>query len=400
MNLRQSLSGKIEELVRVWVERVERDGKIDSDARLTYQAIRDRIPSLLEALVVRLADTDDSAQLRVLRDHSCEHGSLRADQGFNPIEIAREYRLLREVLQNTLASDLAVLSAVEVFETMQTIDRTIDDAIAYCFESYTYAKLERIESLRIQLLLTNRELTRLVQDNHNCLSYLTHEIKNPLNSIIGYSSILLRQQQRQGSELPQGSTKNLQYLERVLKQGRQLLRLVNDTTEIARSHSGELHREPSKIDLCNTLDNLAELFRPMAQSKRLSLQMSCILDDTTLVTDELRLDQILANLLSNAIRYTKEGGITVSVTAETSDRLTIQVSDTGVGIPQDELDCLFDPYYRASSSDAEDGGTGLGLAVVRQLVDLLEGEVRVNSELGRGSTFTLMLPRHVASAKR
>lgn len=399
MNLHQSLSGKIDEIVRLWIERVEKDQKINSDACLTYQAIRNKIPGLLKSLMARFSEMERGIERQEVFNDSVEHGSLRAEQGYDPVEIAREYRLLRDVLHELLADNLTELSADEVFEGMRIIDRTIDEAIAYCFDSYSTTKLERIQNLQNQLLLTNQELSRLVQDNHDRLSYLTHEIKNPLNSIIGYSSILIRLQEQKATSEHQEPSKNLQYLERVVKQGRQLLRLVNDATEIVRLHSGELKLVISDIDLIESLENIVELFQTTIQQKKLQFQWTCQVENTQLKTDGLRLEQILSNLIGNAVRYTPQGSIELLAEDIGDDRIRISISDTGIGIPEDELDCLFDPYYRVEhrKTEAHDDGTGLGLAVVKELVELLQGKIHVESSLDKGSTFSVVLPRKYQS---
>lgn len=159
MKLYQSLLNRIDEIVEIWVHRVEEDEMINSDTELTYLAIRDNIPDVLQGLAIRLHDTDRKEDPSELLNSSFEHGELRAEQGFNPEEIAREYRILRKVLHEELSEDLVQLPQKRLFEAVQIINDTIDGAIARCFQSYMNAKLKNLEELQKELVLTNQELT-------------------------------------------------------------------------------------------------------------------------------------------------------------------------------------------------------------------------------------------------
>ena len=388
MHLSQSLENKIDPIVQAWIEAVCQNDEIEPTKKLTYKGIRNSIPNLLQALVTLLSSEADDVGLLV--DKSLEHGILRAKQGYDPEEVAREYRILRQVLFSHLETDLLAGSSQEVLQTVRLIDAAIDGAIATCFKSYTKKRLEDLETLYEQLALTNQELTRLVEAHQDNLSKLAHELKNPLTSIIGYSDLFLRQQRQQ--TVKEGSG-NLKHIEQVLRNGRQLLHLINDALEISRYKAGKMQLKPTPTDVCAVIDSVIEVLQPLAQRKELPLSINCAHDLKPVVTDTLRLQQVLINLISNAIRYTESGEIKVICQMLTNQQLAITISDTGVGIAPTDQAKIFAPFYRAiQNGHYNPDSTGLGLTIVSQLVELLQGEIQLVSHVGKGSAFTVVLP--------
>ncbi|WP_260446886.1 sensor histidine kinase KdpD [Nostoc sp. 2RC] len=240
--------------------------------------------------------------------------------------------------------------------------------------------------------MTNQELTRLVRASKESLSHLAHELKTPLTSIIGYADLFLRQQ-RQQPELKDTYT-NLESIERVLKSGRLLVQLINDTLEISRYGAGQMKLQSTQIDVRSLINSVREMIEPLVAAKELSLVVECDRAPNEVIIDPLRFQQILTNLLSNAIRYTESGSIHLHCWRISQQQWAISVTDTGIGISPDVQTQIFNPYFReltapkVQSSD----GTGLGLAIVSQLVQLMHGEIQVDSQLGKGSTFTVILP--------
>jgi hypothetical protein len=326
--------------------------------------------------------------------NSLEHGVLRAAQGFTPIEIAREYRLLRQVIFSTLEADLLEGTVREVMRAYSVIDATIDEAITQCFKSYVDERLREIQQLQSQAELTNQELTRLLKANQENVSQLAHELKNPLNSIIGYSELILRSS-RKNPEV-QGTVPHLEHIERVVRNGRQLLRLINDTLEISRYEAGKMKLHPVPTDVRSLIDDVFEMLQPLAAAKELQMLLDCERAPEKVLTDPLRLQQIVTNLLSNGIRYTESGSVKLTCQMLSDNQWSIAVSDTGVGIaPEDQLR-VFDPFFRADNSGTPvPDSTGLGLAIVSQLVKLMQGKIELVSLFGVGSTFTVILPLFV-----
>ena len=344
-----------------------------------------------------LSQSQDS-DIQTLVDASLEHGVLRAEQGFDPGEIAREYRLLRQVTFSTLEANLLDGSPIEVIRAFRMIDMVVDEAIARCFKSYTDFRLRELQQLQSQLTLTNQELTRLVRANQDNLSHLAHELKAPLTSIIGYSDLFLRQQ-GQNLEVKDTST-NLGHIEKVLRSGRQLLHLLNDALEMSRHEAGQMKLELASTDVCSLVKNVMEMLEPLARAKELQMMIDCDRAPKPILTDSLRLQQIVTNLVSNAIRYTKAGTIQITCQMILNEQWAIAITDTGIGIDLEDQPYIFDPFFRAGPSGSRlPDSTGLGLAIVSRLVKLLQGKIELMSQVGAGSTFTVILPLEVKQVR-
>lgn len=399
----QLLLDKSDIIVENWVEAVRQDSKLQSAKNLPFKGIRDSIPDVLKAMATMLSPSQQN-DVQTLVDKSLEHGALRAEQGYDAAEIAREYRLVRSVIISTLEVDLLKASAAEVLRAVRLIDTVVDEAIAQCFKSYTEERLRELAQLQSQLTQNNQELTRLVRANQENLSHLAHELKNPLTSIIGYSDLFLRLQ-RQNSEVKDTFT-NLEHIERVLGKGRELLRLINDALEISRYEAGKMKLQLTQTDVRSLIEDVIEMLEPLSRLKQLQIKVDCDLvsadgfDSSApkqVFTDSLRLQQIVTNLVSNAIRYTESGSIQITCQVLDNDHWAIAVSDSGIGISLEDQARIFEPYFRVDSDGRSylPDSTGLGLAIVSRLVSLLQGKIELDSQVGVGSTFTVILPLEI-----
>lgn len=383
------LLAKTDTIVESWIETIRQDIDIKSSKGLAYTSVRDSIPLVIEALASLLSDsiTDKPQQLQ---NSGLEHGFIRAEQGYDVAEIMGEYSLLRKILFATLKSDLLTGSKDEMFQTIELIDSVIDRVVSLSLNSYVEVRLEEFKQLRAQLVLTNQELTRLVESQKEDLAHLAHELKSPLNSIMGFSGLLMQQQQRSA----QGENAfDLQLTRKVIKNSKQLLRLINDVLEMSRYEAGRIPLNVESIDLRSLVLGVTEAFEPSAKQKNLEI----IFDDNDapqlVQTDSLRLQQVITNLVSNAIRYTESGTIRITCKSDDHNQWSIAVEDTGIGISPEVQTQIFEPYYRAGSQgNYSTDGTGLGLAIVDKLVKLLQGKIDLVSQLEQGSTFTITFP--------
>lgn len=387
----QLLSDKVNVITDTWVTAVRQDRQIESADKLSRTAIQNHILLVLEAMVTVISQYQNS-EIQPIVEASWHHGVLRAAQGFDPTEIAREYRLLRQVIFATLETELLQAKPVELFRVFRLIDATVDEAISQCFKSYVDERLGELEQLQSQLQLNNQELTRLVRANQDNLSHLAHELKNPLTSIIGYSDLFLRQE-RKSTEVKDTFT-NIEHIERVLRNGRHLLRLVNDALEVSRYEAGEMKLQIVPTSIRFLVDSVVEMLQPLVRDKQIEMVVNCDRAPDEIFTDSLRLQQIITNLVSNALRYTEKGLVQITCQSHDSDKWVLIVSDTGIGISVENQELIFNPYYRISDDRQNyvPDSTGLGLAIVAQLVQLLKGKIELASQVGVGSTFTVTFP--------
>jgi signal transduction histidine kinase len=387
----QALQDKIDIITQNWIEAVRGDEQIESAKQLTYDSVRDSLPIVLQALVTMLSQSEDSDEIQTVIQESLEHGNVRAKQGYDAQEIAREYRLLRRVIFEALEPELLKGSAAEVSRAYRLIDSALDEAIADCFKTYTQERFQELQELQNQLQLTNQELTRLLRASQDNLSHLAHELKTPLTSIIGYSELFLRQ--RNNSQL-KNSVPNLAHIDKVLSNGRRLLRLINDTLEISRYDAGRIQLQLTATNVRSAIGTVVEIIEPLAKAKNLEIAVECdpVLD--RVMTDYLRLQQIVTNLASNAIRYTESGTITIKTELLSDTHWSICITDTGIGIASEDCDRIFMPYFRADNSlgPLMPDSSGLGLAIVARLVNLLQGKIELVSEVGVGSSFSVIFP--------
>lgn len=385
----QLLKDKIEHISERWATLVADNRQIRSADHLDQTAIKDHIDYVLLALSTALSQTETS-DIDTIVSASISHGVLRANQGFDPAEIAQEYHLLRRVIFDSIRADLLDGTSEELFRAVTVIDSVVDAAISQCFKSYVSERLNELEQIQSQLIMTVTELKRLARANQDNLSILAHELKTPLTSIIGYADLFLRQSRLTKDR---DTVPSIEHIERVLRGGRRVLHLINDALELSRYESGRIEILPEAIDIRTVVRAVAEVIQPLADERKLQLVLDLDAAPQEVVTDPFRLQQVITNLASNAVRYTESGSVTIACRTLPNDRWSIAVTDTGIGIaPEDQLR-LFTPFARAESEQPPPpDSTGLGLAIVARLVELLEGRIYLASERHQGSTFMVILP--------
>ncbi|WP_333215015.1 MULTISPECIES: HAMP domain-containing sensor histidine kinase [unclassified Microcoleus] len=395
MDYSQVLAEKTDIIVQNWIEAVRQDRNIESADALTHSAIENHIPHLLAAMVTVLSQYQNS-EIKLLIEASLDHGFLRAEQGYDAAEVAREYHLLRQVIFSQLESELLAGTTADVFRAFRLIDAVVDEAIAQCFNSYVAQRLRELQQIQTQLQLTNQELSRLVSVHQENVYHLAHELKTPLNSIIGYSELFLRKEKWQ-SEV-KDTLPGIEHIERVLRNGRHLLRMINDTLELSRANAGKIKLNLRPTNVQSVINTVVEMMQPIADAKGLKLAVTSDCAPTQVIADPQRLQQILINLVSNAIRYTESGSIELSCHPAGDGKWAIAITDTGIGIAPEDTKRIFDPFFQAGEAGKQlfpTESTGLGLAIVSRLVTLLQGKIELVSEIGVGSTFTVILPQEV-----
>ncbi len=224
------------------------------------------------------------------------------------------------------------------------------------------------------------------------LANMSHELRTPLNAIAGYVDLIAA-----GIRGPVNDAQRSD-LARVKRNQQHLLSLINDILNFAKIEAGQVHMRPRVVAVHETLAPLETLIGPQLLEKHLRYEFrSCNSADTAYIDPE-RLQQILLNLLSNAVKFTPDGGSITLTCTSTPDIVEIAVADTGVGIPADKLESIFEPFVQVDRAEWSGlGGTGLGLAISRDLARAMSGDLMVESVVDGGSTFTVRIPRRADS---
>ncbi len=223
------------------------------------------------------------------------------------------------------------------------------------------------------------------------LANMSHEIRTPMNAILGFTQLML-----QDERIPESQTRNLKTLH---NSGEHLLDLITDILEMSRIEAGRTTCNPGPVSLVALLDELRSMFRIRVTTKGLAFSVSKDIDvPEAVIADRVKLRQILVNLLGNSVKFTDAGNVALRVLQD-ADRLVFEVQDNGCGIGTEELENLFTPFSQAKAGAGVSGGTGLGLAISREFARLMSGDITVDSEPGRGSTFRLCIPLQIAPAR-
>ncbi|MFH1748924.1 MAG: ATP-binding protein [Planctomycetota bacterium] len=296
---------------------------------------------------------------------------------------------LREVAIRVAEGDLDVRSRIETgdeFEQLSSNLNTMLERLRASQEELRKANRLLDEKLG-QMAETNVALYEANRVKSEFLANVSHELRTPLASIIGFAELL-----REGPQAEDNSRTN-RYTENILISGRILLEIINDLLDLAKIEAGKIELHLETVDVHAICASLIDFARPQAEKKSLNIELEADGDLPTLETDPNKLRQILFNLLSNALKFTPDGGhIRLNVRRIGKKHIRLAVSDTGPGIAPEHHETIFEKFRQIDqSATREHHGTGLGLAISRELTQLLGGEIGVESELGRGTTFWVRL---------
>ena len=267
--------------------------------------------------------------------------------------------------------------------------------LAYSQLKESHEKLIRsndeLERQRQQIQLQNLKLLEVSRLKSQFLSTISHELRTPMNAIIGFAQILLR------PKFSQLSSVQMDMLKRILNNAKDLSMLLNEVLDFSKIDSGRLGLKPEIFDLSKMVNHTVGEIRSLVEAKKLSLSVEIDLENTLVFNDPVRVRQILINLLSNAIKFTERGCVWVRVTETSKSRIAISIRDTGIGISNQDCEHIFEAFRQVDQGMSRKyPGTGLGLAIIDSLVKIMGGKIMLESQLAVGSLFTVELPRQVS----
>jgi signal transduction histidine kinase len=313
--------------------------------------------------------------------------------------ILQPVRLLRGYAQKVSQGDLNIRSDINTGDEYEQLSDMFN------------LMLENLKDKQDQLQAAGRslelKLNELAESNlalyeanklkGDFLANVSHELRTPLNSIIGFAEVL---QETLADRTGPVDDKRKRYTSNIITSSRRLLELINDLLDLAKIEAGRLDLRLSTVSISDTAEGLATLIRPLADKRHIQLAVKVPAKLPAVETDAGKLQQVLFNFLANAVKFTPPGGkVTLAATLipargkRKSAHVRVSVSDTGPGIPEADHDRIFDKFTQLDSSvTKEHPGTGLGLTISRELAEVLQGRIELDSEPGKGATFSLVLP--------
>jgi signal transduction histidine kinase len=312
------------------------------------------------------------------------------------------YELLEAIKQQGYRTVLAVPMLREralrgVITILKTGVEPFTDKQIALVETFADQAVIAIENVRLfnEIQDKSRQLAEASQHKSQFLANMSHELRTPLNAIIGVSEML-----REDAE---AAKQDLEPLDRVLGAGRHLLALINDILDLSKIEAGRMELQLETFPLALLIADVVKTIEPLAAKNANQVAVNCDREIGTMHADQMRLRQAMLNLMSNANKFTERGTISIDarqVQEDSRNWITIAVADTGIGMTPEQMDKLFQEFSQADASTTRKyGGTGLGLAISKRFCQMMGGDITVESKPGKGSTFTIRLPRIVDAPK-
>ncbi|SHO66370.1 Signal transduction histidine kinase [Pseudoxanthobacter soli DSM 19599] len=282
-------------------------------------------------------------------------------------------------------------------DSQQRLERQqaeLEEVNAHLEEQTQLLEAQRDDLTRAQTALREhaRDLASASRYKSEFLANMSHELRTPLNALLIMARLLA---ENRGGNL---NDEQVGYAQLIESSGNDLLTLINDILDLSKIEAGKLDLQPGDVALGPLAEKLVRAFQPLGDEKGVAVRLELAPDlPPTLESDGQRLEQVLKNFLSNAVKFTERGEVVLRIGQENDGRIAFAVEDSGIGIAEEEQAAIFDAFHQADGTiDRRYGGTGLGLSISRELANLLGGEIRLRSAPGEGSTFTIVLPRRFA----
>jgi signal transduction histidine kinase/DNA-binding response OmpR family regulator/CHASE3 domain sensor protein len=346
-----------------------------------FDPIDDRVLELLEQSQGAIGIALRSARFRTrlqeaLKETQRQAGELQAQ--------SEELRVSNEELEEQGAALRETQTRLELqqVELEQTNSQLEEQA------QTLETQRDELEKASATLQLKARELEQASQYKSDFLANMSHELRTPLNSLLILSKLLADNPDDRLSD------EQVKFARTIHSSGNDLLVLINDILDLSKIEAGHIEIQPAIVSTERLAGDMQKIFQPIADERGLALEITLSPDcPPTIETDRMRLEQVIKNLLSNALKFTEKGSVRLTLSAVGEDRLAIAVADTGIGIAQEQQDSIFQAFQQADGTISRRyGGTGLGLSISRELARLLGGAITLESTFGHGSCFTFTLP--------
>ncbi len=307
--------------------------------------------------------------------------------------IVKPLQHLRSVSEDVSQGKMDVRAELYTGDEFEQLSKSFNRMLRYLSDAHVALQnanrdLDRKIDEQAQLTMKLYELNKIKSE---FLANMSHELRTPLNSIIGFSEVL--------SSLDSLNEKQKGYANNVLKSGKSLLELINDILSLATLEAGKADVNPIEFQVVSVAEEVKAMVGKMADDKRIDVQLRVLNPLQPIYQDPIKVRQIITNLLTNAIKFTPEGGrVRMTIKATDNEHVEIEVDDTGVGIPEADREIIFEKFRQGASATGANSltrkheGTGLGLSIVKELCVLMGGSVTVDSVVGKGSTFFVKLP--------
>jgi signal transduction histidine kinase len=377
-----------------WMERVRQERKIPSSNDVPREELMDHLPSLFDHLTDQLRAADPQKDGEKAARDAQKHGEDRWEQQYRLDELLREISVLRLVFMRHLvdfqAEHPAFVQETE-WEAQRIIHSYFDKMATDSTSQFVARQQEQLQAAIQSLAEANAKVEEfndrlLDQDERRLLTLRTisHEVRNHLNAITVVVTILAKE--------PNPAISH-EYLETLSRNLLDITSLTNELLDFAGLLSGAERAEFERCDPALVHDELILFFNEMARTKGLSFSSTIDPGIGQIVTDRHKLHRVAMNLVTNAIKYTAAGEVSIAFLPGNEGNWAIEVSDTGPGVSPEERERIFEEFYRVPATTGGQPGAGLGLAITQRLVQLLGGRIEVESEVGRGTRFRVILPR-------
>ena len=358
------------------------DGSVNVVLELGFlQNIDERVRALLDESSSAIGAALRSARYRVRLQDMLEETQHQAEE----LQVqSEELRVSNEELeeQGRALKESQVRLEQQQAELEQTNSQLEEQA------QMLETQRDNLERNSAELTLKARELEQASQYKSDFLANMSHELRTPLNSLLILSKLLAENAEENLTE------QQVNFANTIQSSGNDLLNLINDILDLSKIEAGHIQARPEAVSIQRLSGDMRQLFQPVANERGLSFQIDTASAGSELETDRQRLEQIIKNLLSNAFKFTEAGEVKLTVESVGTDEVAFAVSDTGIGISPEQQAAVFDAFRQADGTISRKyGGTGLGLSISRELARLLGGRITLESTPGKGSTFTLIIPR-------